>query len=300
MSHAFTLSSNSDAARSLPCSSAACCMRRVRIQPARDPSRHADQAVAQHGGPWRRERRSSGAAPHGPRLALDECTMRTRERGKTIGAGLLVCIGVTAILTGCGGSTIGGPTLDASATIADAGAEAHVDAGDCLIAASNYDQSCSADFDCVTVAGSQPVGFGDYCQPHCLCGGGAINKSSAAEYAADVARTPLGSGAISGAGVCPCPPNPAMGCCQGGQCVKVCSSGCSGSSPCVAGTNGCPGNGSSLPAPGDPCSPAGTNCYGYGTLSCPATLTCSAGGTWQVHCPAHPFGTDSGSCACSL
>src|SRR5579863_4465987 len=202
-------------------------------------------------------------------------------------------LAAAAIVAACGGSTIEVSGEDASSRVPDASADVQADSGDCFIVATNYDQSCSADSDCVTMVEGTLVEFGDYCTSHCLCGGDAINQSAAAKYAADVAKTPLGSGAISGAGACPCFGAPATGCCQGGRCVEVCSSGCSASSPCVAGTNGCPGSGSPLPAAGDACSPAGTNCYGYGTFSCPATLTCTAEGMWQVNCPAHPFGTDS-------
>lgn len=75
-------------------------------------------------------------------------------------------------------------------------------------------------------------------------------------------------------------------------------SGCT-ANPCLPGESACPGYDTPIPAAGDPCSPAGTLCYGYGSMSCPVTLTCSEGGAWQVSCPLHPFGTDSGSCVCS-
>ncbi len=133
--------------------------------------------------------------------------------------GDLAVAAAAAIFTACGGSTIGGTAPDASSAIPEAGAEAHVDSGDCFIVATNYDQSCSADSDCVTTAAGTLVEFGDYCTSHCLCGGNAINKSAAAQYAADVAKTPLGSGAISGAGACPCVGVLSMGCCQRGQCL---------------------------------------------------------------------------------
>jgi hypothetical protein len=225
--------------------------------------------------------------------------MRTKAPGqRMVGLRAVAIVVATALYASCGGSTIGGEAVDAATAVRDADAEAPIDSGDCLILASSYDQSCSADSDCVTVAGTRAVGFGDYCQSHCLCGGSAINKNSAARFATDVAKTPLGSGAIS-EGVCPPCELPTMGCCQGGRCVAFCSTACSASSPCPATTTGCPpSDGSLLPAAGDPCSPAGTHCDGYGTFSCPATFTCSAGGRWQISCAEHPFGTDSGSCAC--
>lgn len=196
---------------------------------------------------------------------------------------------------------------------AGAGGPVSPDAAACFIDLNQYDRSCSIDSDCVwTVELSCAVNQnsvsltslyirgGNFCDG-CNCNMPAgINRSAVAQYVADVSRTPEGSGQVAFP-ICNCPPPPpTRGCCQAGQCVGVCSSGCSASSPCAAGTSGCPGNGSPLPAAGDACSAVGITCYGYGSLSCPATLTCSAAGTWQVTCPAHPFGTDSGTCACSL
>jgi hypothetical protein len=75
--------------------------------------------------------------------------------------------------------------------------------------------------------------------------------------------------------------------------------GCSAADPCVPGTSGCPGNGLPVPREGDSCSMPGLACYGYGTFSCTETLTCSVDHTWQIGCPLHPFGLDSGSCGCA-
>jgi hypothetical protein len=75
--------------------------------------------------------------------------------------------------------------------------------------------------------------------------------------------------------------------------------GCSVSNPCVAGTGGCPSNGLPEPQNGDSCAAPGLDCYGYGSFSCPLTLICLANHTWQVNCPEHPFGLDSGSCGCT-
>jgi hypothetical protein len=77
------------------------------------------------------------------------------------------------------------------------------------------------------------------------------------------------------------------------------TSGCSVASPCSAGDGGCPVNLVPYPADGDPCTAPGLACYGYGSFSCPLTLTCLANGTWQVSCPDHPSGLDSGSCGCT-
>jgi hypothetical protein len=80
----------------------------------------------------------------------------------------------------------------------------------CLITASHYDQSCSADSDCVR------VDFGNYCDWLCRCGGDAINRASLNRFTADIAMTPLGQGCIPG--VCSC--GYIFGpCCREGQCT---------------------------------------------------------------------------------
>jgi hypothetical protein len=76
------------------------------------------------------------------------------------------------------------------------------------------------------------------------------------------------------------------------------STGCSVSNPCVAGAGGCPSNGLPVPHTGDSCADPGLACYGYGTFSCGLTLICLADRTWEVSCPEHPFGLDSGTCGC--
>jgi len=81
----------------------------------------------------------------------------------------------------------------------------------CLISASHYDQSCSADSDCVR------VDFGNYCDFLCRCGGDAINRASLNQFMGDIAMTPLEQGCISGTG-CGC--GAVLGpCCRGGQCA---------------------------------------------------------------------------------
>ena len=97
-----------------------------------------------------------------------------------------------------------GPSVDGSG---DAGVD--TDSGTCMISASNYDQSCNVDSDCVQVSA------GDYCSTAtCHCGGSAINVRALAQFKADVSKTPLGSGAVMGA-ICGCP-------CESGA---VCRSG---------------------------------------------------------------------------
>jgi hypothetical protein len=80
----------------------------------------------------------------------------------------------------------------------------------CIVDASQHDQSCSADSDCVR------VDFGNYCQWLCRCGDAAINRNSLRQFNADIAMTPLAQGLVPG--VCSC--GYIFGpCCRGGQCV---------------------------------------------------------------------------------
>ena len=90
-------------------------------------------------------------------------------------------------------------------------------AGLCMIAASSYDQSCSADTDC------QEVTSTDYCGPHCLCGGSALNVHALAQFNEDVAKkTPLASGSPPTPS-CPCIPTSGP-CCRAGKCTMTCES----------------------------------------------------------------------------
>ena len=97
--------------------------------------------------------------------------------------------------------------LDASVTPPDARAICS-DAGAFEIRASDYDQKCAADSDCVAIA------QGDACLP-CVraCTNAAINKSASPQYQADIARVPAGDDGV----VCNCPPESTM-CCVAGQC----------------------------------------------------------------------------------
>ncbi len=95
------------------------------------------------------------------------------------------------------------------------------DSGACVIASSNYDQSCSLDSDCVGMAGEFPVQSGNYCQTMCLCGGDAINRSAVARYVQDVSMTPLGSGPTSAWGNCGCG-QVGTPCCVHGSCTTSC------------------------------------------------------------------------------
>jgi hypothetical protein len=80
------------------------------------------------------------------------------------------------------------------------------------ILASNYDQSCTSDSDCVLVNVGYPCGN---CAFQCGSDVGAINVGARAQYMGDVSRTPRM------AAVCNCPPIPPIpnvSCCHGGQC----------------------------------------------------------------------------------
>jgi hypothetical protein len=93
-------------------------------------------------------------------------------------------------------------------SVTDSGAA--TDGGTCVISASSYNQSCTIDSDC------RMVSSGNYCSASCLCGGSAINAAAVAQFDEDVAKTPLGSGAL-GHLVCPCPAEP-VPCCRQGVC----------------------------------------------------------------------------------
>lgn len=91
--------------------------------------------------------------------------------------------------------------VDAEATVdAEPAFDGDVDAAACQIIASNYDQSCTVDSDCVSSVGTFPhafsVFFGNYCESQCACAADAINQTAAGKYLNDVLGTPLGSGAI--------------------------------------------------------------------------------------------------------
>ncbi len=103
--------------------------------------------------------------------------------------------------------------------------------GACVIPASNYDQSCATDSDCVPVNSAY-----DWCTPLCNCGSNdAINGSAMAQYTADTSRTPVGSGAVS-VGTCMCPGRSGPStCCHAGMCIvyepQLCPDSPSGFTP---------------------------------------------------------------------
>ena len=120
-----------------------------------------------------------------------------------------------------------GPNVRGFSGDSNIGAES--DGMSCFLDTSRYDQSCSVDSDCIAEigdaglslgAGTLIVQSGDYCRTMCLCPTDAISRSAVAEYVADVARTPLGSGSVSpqfcNCGVTYFP------CCLRGHCVGAC------------------------------------------------------------------------------
>ena len=146
---------------------------------------------------------------------------------------------VPFVLTAACGGAVGDGASDGSASAEEEPSGSMtpseiLDGGDvvsdgtlCTIQASDYDQSCSVDSDCVISAGNFAVNFhiSNYCsidQPVCFsCPLDIINQNSASKYIADISRTPLGSGAIQSP-VCSCP-FPAPPCCRGGTCTRNCA-----------------------------------------------------------------------------
>jgi hypothetical protein len=101
--------------------------------------------------------------------------------------------------------------LFASVLACSKGTTACTDANVELIQASNYDQSCTVDSDCVAIAA------GNACFPCVvLCQtGGAINHSAVSSYESDISKT-IGAGETSGV-QCGCPAGFAP-CCRAGMC----------------------------------------------------------------------------------
>jgi hypothetical protein len=124
---------------------------------------------------------------------------------------VLIAIIMAIGAASCGGQTAGG-SISGGGSNSQSTATSASGSAACEISASSYDQSCTADTDCVMVSA------GDYCtSTACLCGGSAISRSALAQFNANVAKTPVASGAVEGAD-CGCPE--AFGpCCRQGKCV---------------------------------------------------------------------------------
>ncbi len=83
--------------------------------------------------------------------------------------------------------------------------------GPCTFSADAFDLSCTTDTDCIGVAA------GYYCSPaQCGCTLIGISRSALGAFNAEVAETPLGSGAVEGVD-CGCPAEGPI-CCQSGTC----------------------------------------------------------------------------------
>jgi len=129
------------------------------------------------------------------------------------------------MLAACGGrsetvsSSSAAPASNGGPT--DAAGEAPVqspgsEAGTCFLPASDYDQSCTIDSDCVPINSAE-----DWCSSsQCACGATeAINVGDEARYMADWSKTPQGSGAAHP--LCLCGLNVAVACCHAGQCTSL-------------------------------------------------------------------------------
>lgn len=144
-----------------------------------------------------------------------------------------VTLGSVACLWTILGLACGGDVLTAGPDAADdtdvTGERAASDAPEnesgedaaCLIRDTDYDRTCSVDSDCVIEVGGLPVVFGDYCQPICFCAAGTISRAAAGQFATNVSKTPIGSGALPGLN-CGCLGGPGA-CCQHNTCVFPCS-----------------------------------------------------------------------------
>jgi hypothetical protein len=119
------------------------------------------------------------------------------------------------------------------------------DASAQLIKASNYDQSCQTDSDCIAVA------EGNFCRPGAAdCPSTTISKSASAQYWADVEKT---NAAICEAPISGCLGGAGVPCCRHGACIL----------DCVASAD-------TLAA----CAGAGGSCvYGTGLNACGASTT---------------------------
>jgi Sulfatase-modifying factor enzyme 1 len=187
----------------------------------------------------------------------------------------------------------GGPLAEAGAveattvdgTVPDGGPEGAA----CSIQASDYDQSCTSDSDCVEVV------EGDICGPPlCSCPNAAINVSAQSAYSADLAKLlPVGPVACN-CGAADLGPH-----CNSGVCGRCLTASCNGA--CVdeqTDPNNCGGCGKAcavglvchIGTCGNPpsCAPGGagmTNCGpgGSGTESCCASLGVTGGTFYRTY-----------------
>jgi hypothetical protein len=181
---------------------------------------------------------------------------------------------VAALLTAAAGCSSGGAgegAADGSVSKADTQTDARI-CTDPNILASNYDQSCANDLDCVAIAEGNP------CAPCAFAcfNSAAISASAMPKYTSDIANTPAVLAAADGG----CAPGRDGGCPIGGGILPAnwgpfcCGGTCHVGSFCDGGLSCRLGGG---------CSP---------TLACDGVIDgCSSNcqcldGTWQAPCPA--------------
>jgi hypothetical protein len=153
-----------------------------------------------------------GRSTSSERLTKEDAGNTAVAAGSADGA-----VGAAALAEGGGVDEAG--SSNASGAGADGGGAATAPGPSttaCVVLASNYDQSCSADTDCA------PVYSGYVCVPNCFCPQSAINVGALVQFNSDVAALENaaagGSNGQTGSGLgCGC--NPVKGCCQSGQCV---------------------------------------------------------------------------------
>lgn len=150
----------------------------------------------------------------------------------------LLAIAWTVIASGCGGAVAtSSPTSRGTATETAVATSSPTSGGtatetatastsetgtysvSCVIWAAKYDQSCTVDSDCALVAD------GDFCGDELTCaysGTDPISATAVAQFEADVAKTPVGSGAVNGCNYYSGDTNPGpapTACCQSGACA---------------------------------------------------------------------------------
>jgi hypothetical protein len=212
-----------------------------------------------------------------------------RADGTTFSLTLLILGLGSATGAGCGNGVrvlADGGAADGAGGSGVAATESGTAGGDdgaqamCNIIASNYDDTCSADDDCIDVTSGGSVYFGSWCGAECLCVNGAINRDAEAQYVADVERTPIGTGAVRPP-ACGCP-NAGLPCCRAGRC----SLSCRESTPATdAGDE--TGGGSTLPDGSVLCGPSGPGAGGGSAIWCVPPQACTPyNGSWACCMPA--------------
>jgi hypothetical protein len=177
---------------------------------------------------------------------------------------------------GAADGTSGVETETETESGADDGAQAMCNSN---IVASNYDDTCAVDNDCIALTSGGVVFFGNWCGTECPCVNGAINRDSEAQYVADVARTPIGTGAVRPPS-CGCP-NAGVPCCQAGRL----SLSCGGSSANPDAGDEADG-GSTLPYGSVLCGASGPDASGGSAIWCVPPQACTPyNGGWACCVP---------------